>query len=216
MGEKQSSNMALKVIIAIVVIVILVYLFKGMGKGQMAQQPAKTPPQGATTPGTQQPTTPGTAAGQQTTTAPTAPAKPAEKSAETIKKSGVELMSNVKCDYASKTVTFTLTNIVEKAPLSVYQGELNVLAPQTPDANVVKFAINNRRYPQARLNWTVDCGGKNSIDPKASTTCTIQNVVLRDPNQVDRITGMKGQNVVSATNVNLAFKSTNQEVLFTC
>lgn len=208
MGEKQSSNMALKVIIAIVVIVILVYLFKGMGGGQPAA------PQAATTPG-QQGTTPpaGTQTGQQ---AATAPATPATNPAATITKAGVELMTDVKCDYADKKVSFTLTNIVEKAPLTVYQGELNALAPTTPDANVVKFAINNRRYPQARLNWTISCGEKNSLPPKESTICTISNVVLRDPNQVDKITGMKAQNVMSATNVNTAYQSTNQAVQFTC
>ncbi len=206
--------MALKVIIVIAVIVILVFLFKGMGGQQMAQQPSTTPPTTTTAP-TAQGTAP--AAGQHgVSTTPAIPATPAEKAAATTKMAGVNLMSDVKCDYATNKVSFTLTNVVEKQPLQVYQGELNVLAPQTPDTNVVKFAINNRRYPQARINWTIDCGATKEILPKATAACTISNVVLRDPNQVDKMTGMKAQNVLSATNVNNAYKSTNQIVQFTC
>lgn len=208
MAQQKSSNMALKVIIAIVVIVVLVYLFKGMGSSPANPTTPSTTP--GTQPGQAPATTPGTTAGQNMTE----PIKPATTTAEAVSTTGLTLVTNILCDYTNKVVTFTLTDTMDKK-LKIYQGELNALNPETPTENIVKLGVNGR-WPNPRENRDVDCGGKFTLDPKESVTCSMKNVVLRDAAQVDKITGMKGQNVFTATNMNNAYKNYNDLDYFTC
>ncbi|HLC66292.1 MAG TPA: hypothetical protein VJK52_01490 [Candidatus Nanoarchaeia archaeon] len=203
MAEK--SNMMMKVIIGIVIVVVLVLIFRGMSNREMPSAPAPGP--GG------EPSAPSAAPEPGTSTAPPAiPAEPAKTPAEVVFSKGLTLVDNINCNYATSTVTFRFTNTEEKT-LKIHTGELVQLTPNS-EFNYVRLAVNGR---WANPNWgrTISCD-KYEIDPGATVTCTMGGVVLRHSDQGSELTGMRGQNVLTASNMNSAFRNYNDLDYFVC
>ena len=202
----DNSNM-MKVIIGIAIVVVLVLLFRGM-KGTSPAPGAPGAPAAPSAPGAQV-EQPGAAVPSAPTVAPTAPATTA---AVEVGTKGLELVTNVRCDLAARTVSFTFTNGEDK-PLKIHTGELMQLTPNS-EYNFVRLGVNGR---WANTNWdrTISCGSME-LQSGATTECTMGGTVLRSPEQANELTGMHGQNVLTASNMNSAYKNYNDLDYFTC
>src|SRR3989344_8049348 len=77
--------------------------------------------------------------------------KPAGNDASNIEYDQNDLITNVACDYAKGTVSFTLKNNAGK-DLNLYHGEI----PQSP--NSLKISINGMQFNSPKIDVKLDCG----------------------------------------------------------
>lgn len=202
MAEKSDM---MKWIIGAVIVVVLVLIFRGMGKDGAG--PSASPP---AAPSAEAPVPAAPAAPSEGAMA--RPVAPANTPAVQIGSKGLELVTDVRCDLAARTVSFTFTNSEDK-PLKIHTGELVQLTPNS-EFNFVRLGVNGR-WANEKWDRTISCG-KMEFQPGESTECTMGGTVLRHPDQVNELTGMHGQNVLTASNMNAAFRNYNDLDYFTC